>query len=163
MYFVEALSLRTFCRASHICIHSTGTIFDNKDRHLYYLIVKFFWHGSNECGILSLQVLCWSNRSSQGTQGQYRGYWWLYDTRDQAPVPLAIFQLNYKFNEILYCFCSQHNRPIATIFSHDSNTIVTYAKFCCDRFTIFQIRTLLNLIEFWIRSKSSQWYGRQNQ
>ena len=53
----------------------------------------------------------------------------------QAPVPLTVFQSNSKFDQNFECCCSKHVQSISTEFCtcHDSVTVVTCAKFCCDR------------------------------
>ena len=52
--------------------------------------------------------------------------------------------------------------PTTTKFCtrHDSVTVVTCAKFRCDRLSIFETRALPILIEFRIRSKYRLWDGR---
>ena len=53
----------------------------------------------------------------------------------QAPVPLSIFGSNSKFDENSECSGFEYTRPITTIFCtrHDSDTVVTCAKYRCDR------------------------------
>ena len=54
----------------------------------------------------------------------------------QAPVPPTIFRSNSKFNEI--CNALQNSLIITTFCTrHDSNTVVTCAKFRCDRLEKF--------------------------
>ena len=57
----------------------------------------------------------------------------------QAPVPLTIFRSNSKFNQNLQCSGLKYILPITTKFCtrHDSYTVVTCARFRCDRFNIF--------------------------
>ena len=57
----------------------------------------------------------------------------------QAPVPLSIFRSNSKFDENSECSSFEYTRPITTIFCtrHDSDTVVTCAKYRCDRPRIF--------------------------
>ena len=86
--------------------------------------------------------------------------WWLQHCHeslrhDLAPVPLSIFRSNSKFDEN-----SKHSRvkytwPITTIFCtrHDSVTVVTFARYRCDRSSIFETRAFWIFIEFRIRSK----------
>ena len=59
--------------------------------------------------------------------------------RYQAPVPLKIFRSNSKFDQNLQCSGLKCTPPITTKFCtrHDSVTVVTHAKFCCDRLSIF--------------------------
>ena len=74
---------------------------------------------------------------------------------DQAPVPLSIFRSNSKFDENSECSSFEYTRPITTIFCtrHDSGTVVTCAKYRCDRPRIFYTRVFWIFIEFRIRSK----------
>ena len=60
----------------------------------------------------------------------------------QAPVPLSIFRSNSKFNENSEGSSFEYTGPITTIFCtrHDSDTVVTCAKHCCDRPRIFYTR-----------------------
>ena len=73
----------------------------------------------------------------------------------QAPVPLSIFRSNSKFDENSECSSFEYTRPITTIFCtrHDSDTVVTCAKYRCDRPRIFYTRVFWIFIEFRIRSK----------
>ena len=52
-----------------------------------------------------------------------------------APVPLSIFRSNSKFDENSERSSFKYIRPITTIFCtrHDSDTVVTCAKYRCDR------------------------------
>ena len=76
-------------------------------------------------------------------------------TADQAPVPLSIFRSNSKFDENSERSSFKYIRPITTIFCtrHDSDTVVTCAKYRCDRPRIFYTRVFWIFIEFRIRSK----------
>ena len=60
----------------------------------------------------------------------------------QAPVPLSIFRSNSKFDENSECSSFKYTRPITTIICtlHDSDTVVTCAKYRCDRPRIFYTR-----------------------
>ena len=73
----------------------------------------------------------------------------------QAPVPLSIFRSNSKFDENSKHSSVKYTRPITTIFCtrHDSVTVVTCAKYRCDRSSIFETRAFWIFIEFRIRSK----------
>ena len=59
-----------------------------------------------------------------------------------APVPLSIFRSNSKFDENSERSSFEYTRPITTIFCtrHDSDTVVTCAKYRCDRPRIFYTR-----------------------
>ena len=72
-----------------------------------------------------------------------------------APVPLSIFRSNSKFDENSKHSSVKYTRPITTIFCtrHDSVTVVTCAKYRCDRSGIFETRAFWIFIEFRIRSK----------
>ena len=72
-----------------------------------------------------------------------------------APVPLSIFRSNSKFDENSERSSFKYIRPITTIFCtrHDSDTVVTCAKYRCDRPRIFYTRVFWIFIEFRIRSK----------
>ena len=76
-------------------------------------------------------------------------------TADQAPVPLSIFRSNSKFDENSERSSFKYIRLITTIFCtrHDSDTVVTCAKYRCDRPRIFYTRVFWIFIEFRIRSK----------
>ena len=73
----------------------------------------------------------------------------------QAPVPLSIFRSNSKFDENSERSSFKYIRPITTIFCtrHDSDTVVTCAKYRCDRPRILYTRVFWIFIEFRIRSK----------
>ena len=72
-----------------------------------------------------------------------------------APVPLSIFRSNSKFDENSKHSSVKYTRPITTIFCtrHDSVTVVTCAKYRCDRPSTFETRAFWIFIEFRIRSK----------
>ena len=83
--------------------------------------------------------------------------------QDQAPVPLSIFRSNSKFYENSKHSSVTYSRPITTTFCtrHDSVTVVTCAKYRCDRSSIFETRGAFWIfIEFRIRSKYAYWDGR---
>ena len=84
-----------------------------------------------------------------------RQMWEVSFLRYQAPVPLSIFQSNSNFDENSERFSFGYTRPITTIFCtrHESDTVVTCAKYRCDRLRIFYTRVFLIFIEFRIRSK----------
>ena len=77
------------------------------------------------------------------------------DDISQAPVPLSIFRSNSKFDENSKHSSVKYTRPITTIFCtrHDSVTVVTCAKYRCDRSSILETRAFWIFIEFRIRSK----------
>ena len=79
-------------------------------------------------------------------------YIYPYSSRSlhQAPVPLSIFRSNSKFDENSECSSYEYTRPITMIFCtrHDSDTVVTCAKYRCDRPRIFWIRVFWIFIEF---------------
>ena len=76
-----------------------------------------------------------------------------------APVPLTGFRSNSKFDQILECSGLKYAQLITTTFRtrHDNVTVVTCAKFRCDRPNILWARALQNFIEFRIRSKYRLW------
>ena len=77
------------------------------------------------------------------------------ESRVLAPVPLSIFRSNSKFDENSKHSSVKYTRPITTIFCtrHDSITVVTRAKYRCDRSSIIETRAFWIFIEFRIRSK----------
>ena len=93
----------------------------------------------------SVWLLCWP-QAGLGSVGV---------TAYLAPVPLSIFRSNSKFDENSERSSFEYTRPITTIFCtrHDSDTVVTCAKYRCDRPRIFYIRVFWIFIEFRIRSK----------
>ena len=104
-------------------------------RSKYYII---FWPGV---------ILPRGQNTIPHRQGQY--------LCDLAPVPLSIFRSNSKFDENSECSSFEYTRPITTIFCtrHDSDTVVTCAKYRCDRPRIINTRVFWIFIEFRIRSK----------
>ena len=76
-------------------------------------------------------------------------------SRGLAPVPLSIIRSNSKFDENSERFSVEYTRPISTIFCtrHDSGTVVTCAKYRCDRPRMFYTGVFWIFIEFRIRSK----------
>ena len=80
---------------------------------------------------------------------------WVIIIKAQAPVPLSIFRSNSKFDENSERSSFKSIRPITTIFCtrHDSDTVVTCAKYRCDRPRTFYTRVFWIFIEFRIRSK----------
>ena len=82
---------------------------------------------------------------------------------DQAPVPLSIFRSNSKFDENSKHSSVKYTRPITTIFCtrHDSVTVVTCAKYRCDRSNIFETRAFWSFIEFDrnMLSGTGAWHG----
>ena len=79
-----------------------------------------------------------------------------------APVPVTIFWSNSKFDQNMQCSGLKYTPLVAMQFCtrHDSYTVVTCAKFHCDRLSIFRITALQNLIELQNRSKCRKWDGR---
>ena len=63
--------------------------------------------------------------------------------------------ISIEFNENSECSSFEYTRPITTIFCtrHDSDTVVTCAKYRCDRPRIVNTRLFWIFIEFRIRSK----------
>ena len=74
---------------------------------------------------------------------------------DMTPVPLNIFRSNSKFDENSERSSFEYTRPVTMIFCtcHDSDTVVTCAKYRCDRPRIFYTRVFWIFLEFRIRSK----------
>ena len=72
-----------------------------------------------------------------------------------APVPLTVFRSNSKLGQDLECFGLNYAQPITTTFCirHGSYTVVTWAKFRCDRPNMLWTRALQSFINFGIRSK----------
>ena len=120
------------------CFHRRGTIF-----HLAGRAAKLsFWHKKVIC------FSCWYLHIILQTRR-------VHMIGDLAPVPLSIFRSNSKFDENKECSSFKYTRPITTIFCtrHDSDTVVTCAKYRCDRPRIFYTRVFWIFIEFRIRSK----------
>ena len=71
------------------------------------------------------------------TMMTFSQWWW---STHQAPVPLTIFRPNSKFDQNLQCSSLKCILPTTTKFCtrHDSVTVVTCAKFRCDRLSIFE-------------------------
>ena len=80
---------------------------------------------------------------------------WIELISHLAPVPLSIFRSNSKFDENSERSSFKYTQPITTIFCtrHDSDTVVTCAKYRCDRQRIFYTRVVWIFIELRIRSK----------
>ena len=66
----------------------------------------------------------------------------LYMCNVLAPVPLSIFRSNSKFDENSKHSSVTYTQPITAIFCtrHDSATVVTCAKYRCDRSSIFETK-----------------------
>ena len=122
---------------------------------------------SGNSGCLSLSCLLWKIwESSLGIIDEHaipshvmvpdvRVALFVISRAHQAPVPLTVFRSNLTFDQNLECSSLKYVLPITTKFCtrHDSVTVVTCAKFHCDRLSIFQTRALQILVEFQIRSK----------
>ena len=128
-------------------------------------------------GALMFSLICvwrndWENNREDGDLRRYRAHYdviimisihatimaasrWIPVTKGLAPVPLSIFRSNSKFDENSECSSFEYTRPITTIFCtrHDSDTVVTCAKYRCDRPRILYTRVFWIFIEFRIRSK----------
>ena len=76
----------------------------------------------------------------------YLTKWTEHENGHLAPVPLSIFRSNSQLDENSKRFSFEYTRPITTIFCtrHDSDTVVTCAKYRCDRSSIFETKA------FWI-------------
>ena len=105
--------------------------------------MAYTWAGSSLCRTYTLQ--------------KHRTY--------LVPIPLTKFPSNLKLNPNLQCSKLKHTLPITTKLCthHDSVTVVTCAKYHCDRLSIFWIRALLFLIELRIWSKYHEWDGCLDQ
>ena len=99
--------------------------------------------------------ISWHHRVGCTVHVHYRSYGVVAPQLYQAPVPLSIFRSNSKFDENSKHSSVKYTRPITTIFCtrHDSVTVVTCAKYRCDRSNIFETRAFWIFIEFRIRSK----------
>ena len=97
---------------------------DRKFKHI-------FTFSKNNFSTRANYLLCWSNPV-------------------HAPVPLSIFRSNSKFDENSERSSFKYIRPITTIFCtrHDSDTVVTCAKYRCDRPRIFYTRVFWIFFEF---------------
>ena len=86
------------------------------------------------------------------TKGHQKGCW---NVLMPGARPLSIFRSNSKFDENSKHSSVKYTRPITTIFCtrYDSVTVVTCAKYRCDRSNMFEIRAFWIFIEFRIRSK----------
>ena len=73
----------------------------------------------------------------------------------QAPFPLMVFRSNSKFDQNFEYSSLKYAQSIITKLCtrHDSDTVVTCAKCCCDRWSIFQTSALQIVIKFRIQSK----------
>ena len=93
--------------------------------------------------------------STRSSEGSFEPGCQKYREWDLAPVPLSIFRSNSKFDENSERSSFEYTGPITTIFCtrHDSGTVVTCAKYRCDRSNIFETRAFWIFIEFRIRSK----------
>ena len=100
--------------------------------------------------VCDLEFWTWPYAFMQRCKGLFNG-WLIY----QAPVPLTIFRSNSKFDKNLQYSSLKCILPTTTKFCtrHDSDTVVTCAKFRCNRLSIFETRAFPILIEFRIRSK----------
>ena len=143
-YYQSLVSIR-FClftvnldSVMHPFLKINITLFDLKA--LPYVIVPSTIH-----------VMCWGEIGLLCVPCQYISNQLLC----QAPVPLSIFRSNSKFDENSECSGFEYTRPITTIFCtrQDSDTVVTCAKYRCDRPRIFYTRVFWIFIEFRIRSK----------
>ena len=102
----------------------------------------------------SSYIQCYQNMLTFMSNGEYV-YMRMLHTSGQAPVPLSIFRSNSKFDENSKHSSVKYTWPITTIFCtrHDSVTVVTCAKYRCDRSSIFETIAFWIFIEFRIRSK----------
>ena len=95
-------------------------------------------HTEHSClGMCKISLTAMTILIPLGIQQNY-GEW----ARCQAPVPLSIFRSNSKFDENSERYSFEYTRPITTIFCtrHDSDTVVTCAKYRCARPRIFYTR-----------------------
>ena len=130
-----------------LLIHGTNT----EKNSLMFNIVKFirFVYNNTPKPPLSNRLRIMKNMTYQRCIGYL------------APVPLSIFRSNSKFDENSKHSGVKYTRPITTICTrHDSVTVVTCAKYRCDRSSIFETRVFWIFIEFRIRSKYAWWDGR---
>ena len=102
-------------------------------RQLDYLFNSLFWLITNKRQIAAflLQV---NTPMTSGLWKEFRCNDFMI-IRRQAPVPLKVIRSNSKFDQILECSSLRYASPIATksCTRHDSVTVVTSAKFRCDR------------------------------
>ena len=115
--------------------------FHQNDDIFVSVYTVFQWLSPQYWLFLYLLLQCW--------------YWKQNMNQEPAPVPLSIFRSNSKFDENSERSSFEYTRPITTIFCtrHDSDTVVTCAKYRCDRPRIFYTRVFWIFIEFRIRSK----------
>ena len=85
-----------------------------------------------------------------------------------APVPLSIFRSNSKFDENSKHSSVKYTWPITTIFCtrHDSVTVVTCAKYRCDRnYSVLNFHRISNSIEICLVGQAPdrrrEWYKMQ--
>ena len=84
-------------------------------------------------------------------------------TGDVEACPTKHISIEFEFDENSKHSSVKYTRSITTISCtrHDSVTVVTCAKYRCDRLNIFETRAFWIFIEFRIRSKYAQWDERQ--
>ena len=103
----------------------------------------------------SLPKICKEPVKRRSVWSVFSAYRRICLTAHLAPVPLTIFRSNSKFDQNLQCSSLKCTLPTTKKFCtcHDSVTVVTCAKFRCERLSRFETRALPILIEFRIRSK----------
>ena len=114
------------------------------------VIMRYSCKDQPESSVLSLHLRIFSTSGMLVHQSRFDK-----SCFHQAPVPLSIFRSNSKFDENSKHSSVKYTRPITTIFCtrHDSVTVVTCAKYRCDRSSIIETRAFWIFIEFRIRSK----------
>ena len=141
------------CIFAHFIFLCTCILFTYVDKaattSIEYYIYKLRLHLSNLSVIYTVEK--YFNKTSNLANG------WInersFNNTTQAPVPLSIFRSNSKFDENSKHFSVKYTRPITTIFCTCHVTVVTSAKYRCDRSSVFETRAFWIFIEFRIRSK----------
>ena len=142
-------------------IHFSNTFFPhNSNSRENFISLQFHfwqWHQHKFHNILNRTAVmsCTKFCNDHFTRNWMKANDLLIPVLLQAPVPLSIFRSNSKFDENSKHSSVKYARPITTIFCtrHDSVTVVTCAKYRCDRLSIFETRAFCIFIEFRIRSK----------
>ena len=166
-HFVQASKWHVVSGCKHHGIHhGDGTISAERTNHLWcnaWVHLGHWWRLLTDHGLLPARLGTSTDRHqcpwSTGRWTYMVGAWCWHNIDTifafLAPVPLSIFRSNAKFDENSERSSFEYTWPTTTIFCtrHDSDTVVTCAKYRCDRPRRFYTRVFWIFIEFRIRSK----------
>ena len=140
-------------RISFICISTSSRTWDGPPITMMALMLSLFviyTRSLSNQGLLAFCKIILRHLTQRNEIWYHLRIYYSSGARPTKHISIE-FEIRWKFKTLGV----KYTRPITTIFCtrHDSVTVVTCAKYRCDRSSIFETRAFWIFIEFRIRSK----------